>query len=365
MTCRRETVLTRATNAPETLSQGDLAALIAWPDANALFAAAYEVKTRNVGRRVSMRGLLEIGNVCEKSCHYCGIRRGNAEVRRYSIGADEIVAAARWAFDAGYGSLVMQSGELSGEAHTAFIEGILRRIHEFGGDDFGVTLSLGEQDEETYRRWREAGAHRYLLRIETSNRDLYASLHPADHSWERRRDCLRALRRCGYQVGTGVMAGLPGQTVEDLAADIGFFVAEDIDMIGMGPYIPHPQTPLGKGIPWTPADAAARLELGLRMIAATRLRLHDVNIAAATALQALEPDGRERGLLAGANVMMPNITDAAHRADYQLYPGKPCLGENATLCRGCVEERIKSIGEEVNWGVRGDSPHFFKRGKGQ
>ena len=288
-------------------------------------------------------------------------RKSNGNVHRYRMDADEIVREAEWAFKEGYGSLVLQSGELTGEANATFVENVLRRIHAFGGDDFGVTISLGEQSEETYRRWREAGAHRYLLRIETSNPELYAKLHPADHSWERRRDSLRALRRCGYQVGSGVMSGLPGQTADDLAADIEFFASEDLDMIGMGPYIPHAETPLGKDAPWTPELRKERLELGLRMIAATRLYLHDVNIAAATALQALDPEGREKGLLAGANVIMPNVTETRYRADYQLYAGKPCLNENSALCRGCLERRIAAIGETILWNRRGDSPHWGKR----
>ena len=293
------TILEKAAAAPRTLTRGELAALIDWPDLDALFKAAYAVKLREIGPRVSLRGLVEFGNVCEKDCLYCGIRKSNANVRRYRMTADEIVAAAKRA--------------------------------------------------------------NYLLRIETSNPDLYAKLHPASHSWKARRDSLRALRRCGYQVGTGIMSGLPGQTTDDLAADIEFFAAEDIDMIGMGPYIPHPDTPLGAGVSLAGDAAKKRLELGLRMIAATRLHLHDVNIAAATALQALSDDGRERGLLAGANVVMPNVTDTQYRADYQLYTGKPCIGEASDLCRGCMARRIKSIGEEPLWNARGDSPHWRKR----
>ncbi len=354
-------LLGRAAVAPRALSHRELVELLTWPDAEELFSAAYAVKCREIGRVVSFRGLVEFGNVCEKNCYYCGIRKGNGKVHRYRMEADEIVREAELAFKAGYGSLVLQSGELTGEANAVFVEDVLRRIHAFCGDEFGVTISLGEQPEETYRCWREAGAHRYLLRIETSNPALYAKLHPADHSWERRRDCLRALRRCGYQVGSGVMAGLPGQTTDDLASDIEFFESEDLDMIGMGPYIPHADTPLGKDAPWTPELRKKHLELGLRMIAATRLYLHDVNIAAATALQALDPEGREKGLLAGANVVMPNVTETRYRADYQLYAGKPCLDENATLCRGCLERRISAIGETILWNKRGDSLHWAKR----
>ena len=361
MTFRVNALLDKAAAAPRALTHRELVEILTWPDANALFAAAYAVKCREIGRVVSFRGLVEFGNICEKDCYYCGIRKSNEKVHRYRMDADEIVREAEWAYKAGYGSLVLQSGELTGEANVVFVEDVLNRIHAFGGDDFGVTISLGEQAEETYRRWREAGAHRYLLRIETSNPELYAKIHPASHSWERRRSCLQALRRCGYQVGTGVMSCLPGQTADDLAADIEFFASEDVDMIGMGPYIPHPDTPLGmvgRDVPIAPQE---RLQLGLRMIAATRLYLHDVNIAAATALQALDPEGREKGLLAGANVIMPNVTETRYRADYQLYTGKPCLNENSTLCQGCLERRVAAIGETILWNKRGDSPHWGKR----
>ena len=229
-------------------------------------------------------------------------------------------------------------------------------LHRIAPLDLGVTLSLGEQSESTYARWREAGATRYLLRIETSNPRLYAAIHPADCSWERRVECLRALRRTGYQVGTGVMCALPGQTVADLARDIVFYAEIDADMIGMGPYIPHPDTPLAAKAPRM-ADEE-RLLLGLKMIAVTRLYLHDVNIAASTALQALAHDGRERGILAGANVIMPNVTDTKWRKAYTLYDGKPCLNESANACQSCLERRVASIGEHLLFGQLGDSRHF-------
>ncbi len=358
---RSDALLQKAVAQARVMNHDGLVTLLDWPSAEELFAAAYEVKGREVGRSVSFRGIVEFGNACEKDCLYCGIRKGNAKVRRYRLDADEIVREAEWAFKAGYGSLVLQAGELTGEAHVRFVEEALRRIHGFGGEAFGITLSLGEQTEDVYRRWKAAGAHRYLLRIETSSPALYAKIHPADPSWARRRECLGALRRCGYQVGSGVMIGLPGQSLGDLADDIAFFAAQDRDMIGMGPYIPHPDTPLGREADASADASKRRFELGLHMIAVTRLHLHDVNIAATTALQALDPEGREKGLLAGANVMMPNVTDAAYRPDYQLYAGKPCLDENAACCRGCLERRIASIGESVNWNARGDSPHWRAR----
>ena len=356
-----DSLLSKAIETPRALSREELVRLLEWPDAQELFAAAYEVKRREVGCAVALRGLVECGNVCSKDCLYCGIRKGNSKVIRYRMDADEIVRRAEMARDAGYGNVVLQSGEIESEANTSFFEDVLARIQGRCGEGFGITLSLGEQTDETYRRWRDAGAHRYLLRIETSNPKLYARLHPDGHSWIRRRECLRSLRRNGYQVGSGVMCALPWQTIQDLAADIGFFAAEDLDMIGMGPYIPHRDTPLGADAEWTPQIAAGRLELGLRMIAVTRLFLHDVNIAASTALQALAPDGRERGLLAGANVIMPNVTDVKYRSGYLLYEGKPVGDENSFGSKDSLERSISAIGEEIVWNGRGDSPHWRRR----
>ena len=349
-------LLARAAERPYALTHHELVRLLACEtpdDCQALFAAAYAVKVRVCGRRVSIRGLVEAGNVCAKDCSYCGIRRSNAQVARYQLSADEIVRLAETAKALDYGSLVIQSGELESDAHTAFVEDVLRRLAPL---DLGVTLSLGEQTEDVFRRWRAAGAARYLLRIETSNPALYAALHPATHSWERRVACLRALRRCNYQVGTGVMCGLPGQTLDDLANDIRFYADVDADMIGMGPYIPHPETPLGAQAP--ACDKAASLLLGLKMIAVTRLYLHNVNIAASTALQALADDGREQGIRAGANVVMPNVTETRFRRSYQLYEGKPGLDENAVTARQALERRIAVLGETIAYGVRGDSPHY-------
>ncbi len=354
-----DAIIEKALSAPRALSVDELADLVSLAEPKAIRkmrAAAYRLKCRYSGKVVSLRGLIELGNFCAKDCFYCGIRKSNGSVPRYLLTVGDVERIAKIGAAQNYGSLVLQCGEIEGEAHTAFIEECLRRIAPL---DLGVTLSLGEQTEDVYRRWKAAGAIRYLLRIETSNPELYARLHPADHSWTRRVECLHALRRCGYQVGTGVLSALPDQTPRDLARDIVFFGDIDADMIGMGPYIPHPDTPLG----WTapPLANEERLRIGLNMIAATRLYLHDVNIAATTALQALAEDGREQGVLAGANVMMPNITDIKHRRSFQLYAGKPCLDENALACRDCLERRLALFGERINYGQRGDSPHFHKR----
>jgi biotin synthase len=325
-----------------------------------LHRAAYEVKAREVGKVVYFRGLVELGNLCVRDCVYCGIRRDNTSIERFTLDIQEIIAGAKLAHEYGYGSLVLQGGEREDEGHIDFITEALEKIHEATGGELAITLSLGEQTRAVYRRWREAGAHRYLLRIETTDHNLYAELHPDRTNWETRRRCLDHLRDEGYHVGTGVMIGLPGQSIEQMARDVLFFREQDVDMIGMGPYIPHDDTPLGhrfKGF-----DAGRQLRLGLNMIACARLLLPDANIAATTALQALDPHGRERGLMAGANVIMPNVTDTRHHASYQLYNGKPGLQENAPDIRRNLEAEIEALGETVGYGVHGDAPRAVKRG---
>jgi len=325
-----------------------------------LFKAAYEVKRANVGTTAYFRGLIEFSNVCTKACLYCGIRRDRS-IHRFTMTKEEILECAMFAHHNRYGSIVLQSGERDDPAFVDFVDDLVRSIKRESDDRLGITLSCGEQDEDTYRRWFESGAHRYLLRIETSDPVLYARLHPADHSHGRRTLCLKSIARAGFQVGTGVMIGLPFQTVESLAKDILFFRDIDADMIGMGPYAFHPDTPIAAEVENTPEDKKRRLDLALKMIAVTRLALKDVNIAASTALQALDPRGRELGLLAGANIVMPNITPQKFRADYLLYEDKPCVGEDADMCKGCLEKRILSIGETVGWDQLGDSRHFSRR----
>ncbi len=329
-------------------------------DVAELYAAAYATKKETVGTVVHFRGIVEFSNVCVKDCLYCGIRKSNTAVERFTMTEDEIVEAALWAFESEYGSIVIQGGERQDPAFVEFIERALLRIKKESGGKLGVTLSLGEQSLDTFRRWFIAGAHRYLLRIESSNRELYNTLHPETHTYDARIQALADLRTAGYQVGTGVMIGFPGQTALNLADDVLFFRDKDIDMIGMGPYIVHEDTPMAKTAT-EGFDGDANLELGLKMIAVTRLFLRDVNIAAATALQALNPTGRELGLQAGANIIMPNITETKYRSAYQLYNGKPCLDENSTMCRGCLQRRIDSIGETIGFNNWGDSPHFAKR----
>lgn len=353
-------LLQKALEKPYNLTTDELVELLSissHEDMGKLFKAAYSLKERYIGRRVSLRGLIEWSNICNKNCYYCGIRCQNKKISRFRLTKDELLATAEFVHSAGYGSLVIQGGELENPANTEFVADVLREIKSRWGNELGVTLSLGEQTEEVYRLWRDAGAHRYLLRIESSDPELYKNLHPQGHSFERRVECLHMLKRLGYQLGTGVMIGLPGQTLAQLARDVLFFAQVDADMIGMGPYIPHPDTPLGENIPVTSEYMEQQLLLGLKMIAVTRLYLHDVNIASTTALQALAADGRERGLLAGANVIMPNATAVGYRAGYQLYANKPNLDENAEETMAALEASVKSIGETLRLNELGDSPH--------
>ncbi len=350
----------------ESLEYSDLIALLSLSDKEdiaQLYEHAYQIKTENVGNKVYFRGIIEFSNVCAKDCYYCGIRKSNKSIDRFTMEEQEIIDAAVWAYEAGYGSVVLQSGERSDKNFTDFVENILLNIKQKTDDKLGITLSLGEQTEETYKRWYDAGGHRYLLRIETSNQELYSSLHPDDHSHEARFKCLKLLKKLGYQTGTGVMIGLPNQTIEDLANDLVFFKENDVDMIGMGPFIAHHDTPLADSLGEFENYKENQLELGLKMIAVARIYLKDVNIASTTALQALNHTGREMGLKAGANIIMPNVSDTKYRERYQLYDNKPCMDENSTMCKACLGNRVKSIGETIGYNEWGDSPHFEKRNK--
>ena len=347
-----------------TPEQKELQYLLELPEGNELemlFSAAREMRTRYRGNGVALRGIVEFSNYCTKNCYYCGIRKGNPNVQRYAMTEDEILEQALSADRLKLGSVVLQSGERSDPEFVDLIERLIIRIKQESGGRLGITLSTGEQTEETYRRWFQAGAHRYLLRIEASDPELYAKIHPADHSWQKRKDCLNTLSRIGYQTGTGVMLGLPFQTTEHIAKDLLFYQEMDMDMIGMGPYIIHEETPLAAEM--KSFDPKKQLFLGLKAIAITRLLLKDVNIASTTALQALDPAGRKMGLLAGANVIMPNLTDNFRRAGYQLYKGKPGINEDSLAGLEQLKQEIAEAGCEILWNEWGDSPHYFARRK--
>ena len=320
--------------------------------------AAEKTLLKHCGDTVRLRGLIEFSNRCVSDCFYCGIRRSNRAPKRYTLRRDEIVETARWCGEQGYGSVVLQSGERRDAKFTRFIADTVRAIKvatrsDALPDGVGITLCVGEQSEETYRQWFDAGAHRYLLRMEASSPRLFAALHPENQHYESRVSCLQTLKAIGYRVGTGVMIGLPGQTLDDLVDDLLFFRDIGADMIGMGPYIPHTQAVLPGEAPIP--EATTRLQLALRMIAATRLLLPNINIAATTALQTLAPDGREQGLRFGANVIMPQATPLRVRRQYTLYDGKPCLEDSAGQCASCLEGRINSIGRRILRNAWGDS----------
>ena len=337
-----------------TLDREGLAAAIACEDAafeEGLREEAYRVKVAAIGPEVYLRGLIEISNICSKNCLYCGIRR-DIRCQRYELSEEEVLATAQLAASHRYGSIVIQGGERADAAFVRRITRLLKAIKAIDtGEDppLGITLSLGEQAREVYEEWFDAGAHRYLLRVESSNPDLYRRIHPQDHSYDRRLRALQDLKEIGYQAGTGAMIGLPFQTAEDMADDLLFYKEFDAPMVGMGPYNPHPQTPLTlSGAPFPSAER--RFALGLKMIALLRLLMPDINIAAATALEILDPVGREKGILSGANVIMPNITPKEQMVKYNLYDRK-------TLNASDVEDLI-AHGISIGYGRWGDSRHF-------
>lgn len=331
-----------------------------------LFAEAARIKDSFVGNKVYYRGLIEFSNICGKNCLYCGIRASNNKVQRYEVEESEVLAAVEYAWKNKFGSVVIQSGERSDKVFVNKITRILEQIKKMTHGELGITLSLGEQSEETYREWFQAGAHRYLLRIEVSNPQLYPRYHPQDkrHSYEERLKCLFLLREIGYQVGSGVMIGLPFQTLEDMADDLLFFQKYDIDMVGMGPYIEHEDTPLVAHKELL-VSRQERFDLALKMVATLRVMMKDINIAATTAMQAIDPMGREKAIKVGANIIMPNLTPTSYREDYLLYEDKPCTDEDAEECKKCLEARIHLAGSEIGYGEWGDSPHFKNRKKKQ
>ncbi len=323
---------------------------------------ATEVKEQSVGNVVYYRGLVEFSNICDKNCLYCGIRSGNKQVKPYTTNKTEILEAAHYALENRFGSMVLQSGELDNEEFISFVEDILNEIKILSEGKLGITLSCGEQTEQTYQRWYNAGGHRYLLRIETTNTELYYKIHPRNekHSFENRLKALHLLKKCGYQVGTGVMIGLPFQTLDDLANDLLWMKQFDVDMVGMGPYIEHQQTPLFE-YQHLLMSRKERFLLALKMIAILRIMMPYINIAAATALQAIDPIGREKAIKLGANVIMPNLTPVKYREGYQLYNDKPCLDEEADDCKNCLEARIHLAGNKIGYDEWGDSIHFRKK----
>jgi len=330
------------------LSRGDLVALLSaeGEEVGRLHAAAEQATLRVFGGEVHLRAVIEFSNHCVRNCLYCGLRAGNRSLVRYRMSEDEVLEAAGRAASLGYRTVVLQSGE--DPWYTADrlcrIVGAIKARH-----DVAVTLCVGERPKEEYAALRTAGADRFLLKHETADPELYAALHPGTSLAERLK-CLRWLRECGYQVGSGNIVGLPGQTVETLADDILLMRELQVEMAGIGPFIPHESTPLG-------GHPRGSLELTLNVLAAARLAMPDCMLPATTAVGTVHPRGRQMALRAGANVVMPNVTPTRFREKYEIYPGKICIGEDAGECRGCVEALIRSVGRRVSDGY-GHSPRW-------
>jgi biotin synthase len=322
-----------------------------------LYAAADRVRQTVMGDEVYLRGIIEFSNYCRRSCDYCGIRGPNRAVTRYRMAPDEIVELAVEAKRLGNTTVVLQSGEdpwFTAERLCA----ILRDIRDKA--DVAITLSIGERPLDELRAFREAGCDRYLLRFETSDRAIFKSIHP-DDDYDERMACLANLRTAGIQVGSGFMIGLPGGTLRTIARDLLFATSLDLDMIGCGPYLPHPETPLagkGAGDSSQGPGLLADREVYFRTIALLRLLNPRSHIPATTAFDALMPDGRDLVLTRGGNVFMPNVTPQKYRSLYQLYPNKPCVDEDGAKCSVCVVGRIARIGRTI-----GKGPGHSVRGK--
>lgn len=301
-----------------------------------LFSLADKIREEYVGDEVHLRGLIEFSNICKRQCKYCGLRSEDRYIERYRISKDDIISYAKHAVDMGYKTIVLQSGE-DEFFDTDLMCEIIRGIKNLG---VALTLSIGEKSYDEYKAFKDAGADRYLIRIETTDRNLYEQMHP-NMDFDNRVRCLKDLDSLGYEVGTGCLVGLPNQTIESLADDILFFKKINADMVGIGPFIPHPHTPL--------KDAeTGSFTLALKVMALTRILLKDINIPATTAMETLNPNGRIIALQSGANVVMPNVTTTEYRAKYEIYPNKICINENPDKCRGCISGKIQSIGRKVS-----------------
>ena len=301
-----------------------------------LFSLADKTREEYVGDEVHLRGLIEFSNICKRQCKYCGLRCEDKFIDRYRISKENIISYAEHAVNMGYKTIVLQSGE-DEYYNTDLMCEIIAGIKKLG---VALTLSIGEKTYEEYKAFKEAGADRYLIRIETTDKTLYNQMHP-NMDFDNRVRCLENLDRLGYEVGTGCLVGLPNQTIESLADDILFFKEINADMVGIGPFIPHPHTPLKD-------SATGSFTLALKVMALTRILLKDINIPATTAMETLNPNGRIIALQSGANVVMPNVTTTEYRAKYEIYPNKICINENPDKCKGCISAKIQSIGRTVS-----------------
>lgn len=301
----------------------------------ALAERAVEIRKKYYGDKVYTRGLIEFTNYCKNNCYYCGIRRDNRNAKRYRLTEEEILACCKNGYELGFRTFVLQGGEDPYYIDER-MEQIIRSMKE-KYPECAVTLSIGERSMESYRRFREAGADRYLLRHETADEVHYRTLHPEEMSLQNRLECLRNLKALGYQVGAGFMVGSPNQTVECLAEDLLFLKDLEPQMVGIGPFIPHHDTVFAK-------EPSGSVDLTIYLLSVIRILLPKVLLPATTALGTMDPRGREKGLAVGANVVMPNLSPVKNRKQYELYDNKICTGEEAAECRGCLSRRVESVG---------------------
>ncbi len=299
---------------------------------------AVVIRKHLYGTKVFTRGLIEISNYCKNNCLYCGIRKSNKECMRYRLAQEDIVSCAKNAYELGFRTFVLQGGEdpYFTDERLCNIVSSIKELHP----DCAITLSMGERSREGYQRLFDAGADRYLLRHETASPTLYKKLHPSNMCFENRMRCLENLREIGYVVGCGFMVGVPYQTARDLAQDLKFIETFKPEMCGIGPFIPHHATEFAK-------QSAGSVELTCFLLSLLRLMSPGILLPATTALGTIDPQGREKGILAGANVVMPNVSPVAVRKHYELYDNKICTGEEAAECRGCLGARMRSIGYEI------------------
>ncbi len=299
---------------------------------------ADRLRQKYYGNKVYMRGLIEFTNFCKNNCYYCGIRRDNKNANRYRLTEEEILECCENGYGLGFRTFVLQGGEDPYFTDERIVD-IVKKIRNTY-PDCAITLSIGEKTKESYRLYKEAGADRYLLRHETANEDHYRHLHPEQMSLRNRKQCLRNLKELGYQTGAGFMVGAPGQTLECLAEDLIFLKKLNPEMVGIGPFIPHHDTKFAK-------EPAGSVEMTLFLLSVLRIILPKCLLPATTALGTADPRGREKGLLAGANVVMPNLSPVKERKKYELYDNKICTGDEAAECRVCLKNRVKSVGFEL------------------
>ena len=354
LTAKTTDIVDKLISNPRRITDEELKALLLCEDQASIdymAEKAREVREKHYGKDVYLRGLIEFTNYCKNNCYYCGIRRGNKNCERYRLTAEEILSCADQGYELGFRTIVLQGGEdpyFKDDVMVPIVEAI-RKNHP----DCAITLSLGERSEESYERLFDAGANRYLLRHETADRVHYEKLHPEEMSYDNRFHCLVKLRELGYQVGCGMMIGSPYQTTDHLVKDLRFLQMFKPEMVGTGPFIPHKDTQFAN-------EKAGSTEMTLKILSIVRLLIPDVLLPATTALGTVDPLGREKGLLAGANVVMPNLSPSDVRGKYLLYDNKICTGDEAAECIRCMTLRVEKVGYHVVTD-RGDHMKFKKR----